>query len=67
MNQHTGNTSDSIKGKRVLFTEDEWTTTFEGVVYLETLYSYYIISRKYGNTWVPKSNVKLKNDENIRH
>lgn len=58
MNQHTGNTRGIMNGKRVQFTEDEWTTAHEGVVYLETIYSYYIISFKYGNVWVPKENIK---------
>jgi hypothetical protein len=46
-----------MNGKRVYFTEDEWTTTYEGVIYLESLYSYYIVSFKYGDVWIPKENV----------
>lgn len=47
-------------GDYVWFTEDEWTTKHVGQVREILMYSYYITSWTYGNFYIPKSDVKLK-------
>lgn len=42
------------------FTEDDWTTIYEGYCIDSTFYSYLIRSSKYGTFWIPKNNVRLK-------
>lgn len=44
----------------VEFTEDDWQTIYEGNCIDSTEYSYLIRSQKYGRVWVPKSSVRLK-------
>jgi len=44
----------------VLFTEDEWNTTYEGCIIETSIYSYKIRSQTYGTVWIPKSNVQMK-------
>ncbi len=53
-----------MKGEKVYFTEDNWATQYEGVVKDSTLHTYFVESRKYGNRWIPKSDVKLKDAKN---
>jgi hypothetical protein len=46
----------------VLFTEDGWNTTYEGCIIESSIYSHKVRSQVYGTFWIPKSNVRLKND-----
>jgi len=45
----------------VLFTEDDWNTTYEGCIIESSIYSHKIRSQIYGTFWIPKENVRLKN------
>ena len=45
----------------VLFTEDDWNTTYEGCVIESDIYSHKIRSQAYGAFWIAKVNVRLKN------
>jgi hypothetical protein len=45
----------------VLFTEDDWNTTYEGCIMESSIYSHKIRSQVYGIFWIPKENVRLKN------
>ena len=45
----------------VLFTEDDWNTTYEGCIMGSSIYSHRIRSQVYGTFWIPKANVRLKN------
>lgn len=45
----------------VIFTEDDWNTSYEGYILESSALSHYIRSHVYGTLWVPKENVKLKN------
>lgn len=44
-----------------LFTEDGWNTTYEGCIMESSIYSHRIRSQVYGEFWIPKENVRLKN------
>lgn len=46
------------KGTEVEFTTDNWVTIYTGYIHEVTLYSYYIISKKYGNFYHSKTDVR---------
>lgn len=45
----------------VEFTEDEWATFYEGSCIDKTHLSYLVRSSEYGEHWIPKQFVRLKN------
>ena len=47
----------------VEFTEDEWTTIYEGHIVESSIYSHLVSSNKYGRFWIPKQFVRLKKKE----
>lgn len=47
-------------GSEVRFTEDDWLDTHYGVVKDITLLSYYVSSKTYGDFYIPKCDVMLK-------
>ena len=46
----------------VLFTEDDWASTYEGYIVESSVYSYKIRSRVYGTLWISKTNVRFKTE-----
>lgn len=46
-------------GDYVEFSEDGWNTIYKGKVSEVLMNSVYVKSTKYGNVYVPKSNVKI--------
>ena len=50
----------------VLFTEDGWNTIYEGSIMETSMYAYRVRSQIYGEHWIPKENVLLKNGGNIK-
>ena len=45
----------------VLFTEDGWNTTYEGCIIESSMYAHRVRSKVYGEHWIAKENVRLKN------
>lgn len=41
------------------FTEDDWTTRYQGTIIEKSLDSYLISSTVYGTFWIPKINTRI--------